>query len=293
MSDLLIIVDPQCDFHPGGSLAIPSAGADASRIGALLASPSCPFSSLVVTLDSHHKFDIAHPSSWKDAAGSPPAPFTLISNADVKAGKWSPADPSLTVEWALEYTAALEARGRFQLCIWPVRSNLTHAASASPACAHPLLCARFSRSQEHCLMGSPGHNVEAQVQAGISKWLEARKGGEVNWVMKGQNRSTEMYSAFKADVPVPSDPTTHLNTSLLASISSHRGKIYVCGQARSHCVNFTVRDLVANLGGRSAGDVVLLADCMSDVPGFEESGETFFKDMKELGVGIVNSTELL
>ncbi|GMI20347.1 hypothetical protein TeGR_g15081 [Tetraparma gracilis] len=265
MSDLLIIVDPQCDFHPGGSLAIPSAGADASRIGALLASPSCPFSSLVVTLDSHHKFDIAHPSSWKDAAGSPPAPFTLISNADVKAGKWSPADPSLTVEWALEYTAALEARGRFQLCIWP----------------------------EHCLMGSPGHNVEAQVQAGISKWLEARKGGEVNWVMKGQNRSTEMYSAFKADVLVPSDPSTHLNTSLLASISSHRGKIYVCGQARSHCVNFTVRDLVANLGGRSAGDVVLLADCMSDVPGFEESGETFFKDMKELGVGIVNSTELL
>jgi nicotinamidase-related amidase len=265
MADLLIIIDPQVDFHPGGSLAIPTAGGDAGRIKTLLSDPCCPFSNLIVTLDSHHKYDIAHPQSWVEAATSDaPSPFTLISNADLQAGKFKPKR-SEDLAWALEYTAALEAAGRFQLCIWP----------------------------EHCLVGCPGHNVDATVQTGITAWLANKGEGEVDWVLKGQNRKTEMYSALKADVEIPGDAGTQLNSALLGRILATEGKIYVCGQARSHCVNFTVRDLVDNLQGeKSASDIVLLRDCMSDVPGFEESGELFFKEMRELGVQIKDSTEL-
>ena len=219
---------------------------------------------MIVTLDSHHKYDIAHPGSWKEVAtGKQPAPFTLISSKDLADGKYTTSDAEL-LPWAKEYTLALEAGGRFQLCIWP----------------------------EHCLIGSPGHNVQPDVQAGLTSWLSRKGSGRVYWHLKGQNRKTEMYSALKAEVPVPDDPGTHLNTSLLSKILSTPGKIYVAGQARSHCVAFTVRDLVANLGGRAAGDVVLVRDCMSDVPGFEESGEKFFDDMEKLGVGFCDSGDV-
>jgi len=54
--------------------------------------------------------------------------------------------------------------------------------------------------------------------------------GEVEWVFKGQNRKTEMYSALKADVEVPDDPATALNRPLLDKILATPGKIYVAGQ---------------------------------------------------------------
>lgn len=38
--------------------------------------------------------------------------------------------------------------------------------------------------------------------------------------------------------------------------------------------------------------MVLLKDCMSDVPGFEESGELFFREMQEIGVTVCDSREI-
>ena len=100
-------------------------------------SPS-PFSALYVTLDSHHKYDIAHPGYWKVAeTGEPPAPFTLITDEDVRAGKYIPSNVS-NLAWAQSYTTSLAAKGSFILCIWP----------------------------EHCLMGSAGHNVHPNIYAG-------------------------------------------------------------------------------------------------------------------------------
>jgi len=158
--NLLLLIDPQADFHPGGSLAIPSANADALKISTLLSSKSSPISSLIVTLDSHHKFDIAHPGSWiETATSSPPAPFTLISNADIATSKYVPKQPT-DLAWALEYTTALEAGNRFKLCIWP----------------------------EHCLMGSPGHNVDADIQQGITSWLENKGEGELKEGRGGTRR---------------------------------------------------------------------------------------------------------
>lgn len=50
----LLVVDPQMDFHEGGSLAVPGASADAVRIARLIVDHSDDFEELVVTLDSHH-----------------------------------------------------------------------------------------------------------------------------------------------------------------------------------------------------------------------------------------------
>jgi nicotinamidase/pyrazinamidase len=246
----LLIIDPQNDFHPGGSLAIPTADADAERIACLIRAHAQNIDRIVVTLDSHQRVHIAHAIFWVNDAGEHPPPFTLITSDDVAAGTWHAADPRKQ-RAAEEYTRKLEEGGRFTLCVWP----------------------------EHCIIGSVGHNVRPSILAAINEWAESRM-SEVTFVWKGTNCLTEMYSALRAEVPDESDDRTLLNEGLLRALRESRSVI-VCGQALSHCVNFTVRDLVEQVGSSS---VTILVDATSAVPGFEETGRTFLEDMKRKGV---------
>ena len=51
---ILLIIDPQIDFHPGGSLAVAGANEDSERIATFIASNQQIISEIYVTLDSHH-----------------------------------------------------------------------------------------------------------------------------------------------------------------------------------------------------------------------------------------------
>lgn len=50
----LLIVDPQLDFHEGGSLAVPGATADSKRIAQFITENANCLDEVIVTLDSHH-----------------------------------------------------------------------------------------------------------------------------------------------------------------------------------------------------------------------------------------------
>lgn len=76
---------------------------------------------------------------------------------------------------------------------------------------------------------------------------------------QGMNNYTEMYSAIEAEVPVPSDPQTHTNRDIVAALKK-APKVLVCGQALSHCVNYTTRDLVQYWEGRDPADIILMLD---------------------------------
>ena len=276
MTTTLLLVDLQKDFHPGGSLAIPTADDDACRIVQLIRTHSSKIDRVVATLDSHHKLHIAHPCFWWDAEGKHhPEPFTIISHDDVMSGKWKPrsklalVDCDLTAfqvatnddhddvtldlrEYAKEYTKRLEAKGRFQLCIWP----------------------------EHCLIGTDGHAMVDSVRQALNDWSDAT-GGSVEFVWKGQNLLTEMYSALEADVPVSRD--TSFNQPLLDSLTKS-STLLVCGQAMSHCVNYTLRDIVHKWPLDRRKDITLLTDCASAVPGFEDAAAQFQQDMETAGI---------
>lgn len=254
-----MIIDPQVDFHPGGSLGVPGANEDSARIANFIYKFRTQISDIFVTLDSHHKMHIAHASFWTNAAGERPSPFTLIHHADIQSGVWRPRDEK-NLAHALAYSKALEDNGRFVLCIWP----------------------------DHCLIGTPGHAVEANVNAALQHW--ACEGmTSVHYVHKGMNLLTEMYSAIAADVPVPSDPSTHMNHALLSELNQYK-KLVICGQALSHCVNFTTRDILAHWRG-NASDIIVLTDGSSSVPGFEESGSKFLAEMKAAGVTLMKTDE--
>jgi nicotinamidase/pyrazinamidase len=309
----LLLVDVQKDFHPGGSLAIPAAGRDAERIAALIHKHGPRIDRIVATMDSHQKLHIAHPVFWiRGSSGSSgsnekqhPDPFTIISAEDLRNGIWMPrqdlvllpadgidpdvfanppfcnnnnvadgsvaAPPALDLtRYCIEYATRLEEAGRFQICIWP----------------------------EHCLMGSPGHGMVDVVLEAIHAW-SAHTGRTVEWVHKGQHVLTEMYSALAAEVPVTKE--TAFNDSLQKSLlmkddddSSSSGssrKLIVCGQAMSHCVNYTVRDIVDHWPENRRSDIVLLTDCASAVPGFETAAQGFLNDIQEAGLQLRLSTD--
>lgn len=289
----MLLIDVQKDFHPGGSLAIASADEDANRIAALIRENSQGIDRIVATMDSHQKLHIAHPSFWVSASDDAsaeqqkhPDPFTIISAADIRNGIWKPrrdinvpAQMSLDssifkdadgvmdehgnldlVKFCIEYASRLESAGRFQICVWP----------------------------EHCLIGSAGHAMVDSVFQAVNEWSE-KTGRSVEWVMKGQNILTEMYSALAADVAVTAG--TAYNEEMLASLTESN-RLLVCGQAMSHCVNYTLRDIVRRWPtDRQLADIILLTDCASAVPGFEAAAETFQSDMAETGVQLRKSTD--
>lgn len=257
----LLIIDPQNDFcdPERGALYVPGADADMKRLAALVDRIGPTLDAIHVTLDSHHLVDIAHPGFWRDAKGAPPAPFTSIAAADVEAGTWTTADPEARPR-ALAYLEALEEGGRYPHTIWP----------------------------PHCLIGGPGHNVYPPLFEALGRW-EAKHGKAVDYVIKGSNVWTEHFSAVRAEVPDPSDPGTEINRALVEALST-ADRVLIAGEAGSHCVANTVRDLADALD-RAAG-LVLIEDTVSPVTGFEGYQERFVDELTARGMAVVKSAEM-
>jgi len=260
----LLIIDPQNDFcDPNGSLFVPGADEDMRRLTTMVNRLQSKLDDIHVTLDSHRIIDVSHPAWWKDSTGNQPSPFTIITAADMKDGKWSTALPSANKRTQV-YLQELETRGRYAHCIWP----------------------------PHCLIGDKGHNVFPELSSALHAWEKARF-GMVDFVTKGSNFWTEHFSAVQAEVPDPEDPTTQINTSLISTLEK-ADIVLLAGEARSHCMANTVFDIAENFGDASyVKKLVLLTDCTSDVPGFENLGAEFMTKMLAKGMQTSTSTEFL
>jgi nicotinamidase/pyrazinamidase len=267
----LLIIDPQNDFcdlpearRPSGvapALPVPGADADMRRLAALIRASADQLDEITVTLDSHQRLDIAHPTFWQRADGAPVAPFTEITAAQARRGEFAPRDPA-ALRRALAYLDALEAGGRYTLMVWPV----------------------------HCEVGAWGHEVHADVAAACREW-EQRRGRSLHLVRKGENPWTEHYSALLAEVPDPDDPQTQLNRALLDRLDRAE-RILIAGEASSHCVRATTEDIVAHLPGGRPQRLALVTDCMSPVDGFAAQHDAFLAAMRGHGVALVTSDAL-
>ncbi|MFM9435962.1 nicotinamidase/pyrazinamidase [Janthinobacterium sp. CG_23.3] len=273
----LLVIDPQNDFcdlpesylapRPLGGIeapALPVAGAHADmlRIAELVNRGRQGLSGISVTLDTHQRVDIAHPTFWFDAQGATVPPFTEISAADVRAGTYAPRNKD-ALPRTLAYLDTLEASGRYRLMVWPV----------------------------HCEIGSWGHNIHADVRAACNGWQDAGL-GVVNMVAKGSNPWTEHYSAVLAEVPDRDDPATQLNQGLIDTLA-RADRVYICGEASSHCVKATTEHIAANIGAENLSKLVLLTDCMSPVGGYDAQYQGFVRAMLALGVRTAGAADAL
>ncbi len=263
MNVQLLIIDPQNDFcSPNGNLFVPGANNDMNRLTKMIKRIGKKLNGINVTLDSHRTVDIAHPIFWIDSNGKNPDPFTIISVDDVKNGVWRATLPGLQNK-AMEYVQKLKDNDRYILCIWP----------------------------EHCIIGSNGHAIYPELSDELLAW-EKQNFKLINYVTKGSNIFTEHYSAVKADVEQPDDPSTLLNTPLL-DLLSDSDIVAITGEALSHCVANTVSDIADNFGEENIKKLVLLEDTTSNVPGFENLGEDFVKEMTSRGMKISTSVDFL
>lgn len=253
-----IIIDPQGDFHFGGSLAVNGANEDAIRAKEFIKKYSPYVKQQFVSLDTHTMNHIAHdPTLLKHSDGTKVNPFTQVTLQDVNSGKISVR--SDMKDHFESYLSSLEKGGKYQYTYWP----------------------------PHCIDGTDGHSVEPNILEGLDFWSQT-SGKEVHYIRKGMNDMTEMYSVLKADVPQDDDSSTQLNMELINSLNKF-DYVFIFGQAKSHCVKSTIEDYLQYIGKTK---IILVNDLTSSVTGFEHLGNDLEKLLISSGHFVMNSSEI-
>ncbi|HLP73627.1 MAG TPA: hypothetical protein VK155_12050 [Bacteroidales bacterium] len=253
---ILLVVDMQYDFcSPDGSLYVKGSEKDIVRTGKFISKNQDFIGQIILTQDTHNVIDISHPVFWEDKHGRPPDPFTEISLKKVLGGIWR---PRFHKDKAVDYIRKLENQGEFPHTIWP----------------------------EHCILGTRGGAIVDEIMDPVREW--SRKGNFYEVVIKGTNPLTEHFGALKANVPLPGHPETHLNTALVDKLM-HADIIYIAGEAKTHCVANTIKQMI-HLSG-VAKKLRIIEDCMSDIPGFEKLSVPIYEKALHEGAKLALSTQ--
>jgi nicotinamidase-related amidase len=255
----LLAVDTQNTFcTPGFELFVPGAPDDNRRLCEFVYRNLESITQIVPTLDTHQAMQVFHAAWLVDEDGLHPPPYTIVSADDIARGVWRAADPA-EQENLLEYARGLEARGRFKLTIWPY----------------------------HAMLGGIGHSLVSAVEEAIFFHGIARDSAP-SFQTKGDDPRTEHYSALGTEVG-------EFRNQPLLDLLRGFDKILIAGQAKSHCVSWTLGDLLDEV---SAERLYLLEDCTSPVvvPGavdYTEEANAAVERFAALGVNVVRSTDPL
>lgn len=253
----LLVIDMQNDFcRPSGRLYVPGAEEDGGRLARLIAARSKDIGRIVLTRDAHQVMDIGHTLFWKDREGCTPAPFTVVRAIDVESGRWQ---PFIKKEQVLTYLQRLEAETGKMHIVWPL----------------------------HCIAGSEGAAILPRVMREVKAW--AARGHYFRIEEKGTYPLAEHYGVFRAEITLQEAPVTWFNISLLYELETWNA-IWVAGEARNCCVASTLKQLLAFPA--LVKKLVIIEDCMSDVPGMGEEAEKIYGQVRDMGARFVTSEQL-
>ncbi len=226
------------------------------------------------SLDTHHAMQVFHAVWLVDEAGNHPDPYTLVSAEDVEAGRWrmNPAvahalgyDLAYGQRHLLHYTRMLAEGGKYDLTVWPY----------------------------HAMLGGIGHALVPAVEEAIFFHAVARH-SQPAFQVKGDNPLTEHYSMLGPEVTEgpDHDRLATKNQQLIDKLLAFDA-VVVAGQAKSHCVAWTIDDLLAEV---DPWRVSLLEDCTSPVvvPGavdYTDEADAAFERYREAGMHVVRSTD--
>jgi len=116
----------------------------------------------------------------------------------------------------------------------------------------------------------------------------------VNYINKGVNPFTEHFGIFRANVEMAEDANTQINQGLFQTLNSF-DEIYLAGQARSHCVVNSMKQLL-EIAPALASKLIILEDGMSDVAGlpqdFYDMVNKMYTDAIAKGVRTAKITDL-
>ncbi|MGK7882925.1 MAG: isochorismatase [Crocosphaera sp.] len=236
---------------------------------------------IVATMDTHTAMQIFHPIFWVDKKGNhPQAGITMISYEDVKQGRWQVNQNianNLNIslqkleKYALHYVEKLTENTKYPLTIWPY----------------------------HSMLGGIGHALVSSVEE-VLFFHSIVRSSQIQFEIKGNNPLTENYSVLSPEVLEDNQgkKIASKNTQFLNKLLSF-DKIIIAGQAKSHCVAWTIEDLLTEIKQKDpnlAKKVYLLEDCTSpvvipDVIDFSAQADAAFQRFSDAGMQRVSSTD--
>jgi nicotinamidase-related amidase len=237
-------------------------------------------SQIVPTLDTHMAMQIFHAVWLVDENGNHPAPYTLVSVQDVFDGRWRPnpevaraleLDEDYLRRYLIHYVQRLARGGKYALTIWPY----------------------------HAMLGGIGHALVPAVEEAIFFHGIARR-SQPDFRVKGNNPLTEHYSILGPEVvdDQHGNAIGEKNRPLIEKLLGYDA-VLIAGQAKSHCVAWTIDDLLTGITAVDrtlAEKVYLLEDCTSsvvvpDVVDWTDDADAAFERFAEAGMHVVRSTE--
>jgi len=283
----LLLVDVQNTFSlPGFELFVAGRSGrgavdDAVRLSEFLYRNLAGITRIHATMDTHSAFQIFHPAFLLDEEGRHPAPMTAISLEDVESGRFrvnpkaagalARGDSAFLDRHLLHYCRLLSRDGKYRLMVWPY----------------------------HAILGGIGHALVPAVEEAVFFHTIARE-SQASFELKGASPLTENYSALRPEVleDEEGNEIAPRNDALLEKLLSYDALI-VAGQAKSHCVSWTVSDLLEEIRRRNvdlARRVYLLEDCMSSVvvsgvADFTEDAERAFREFEASGMHRVRASD--
>jgi nicotinamidase-related amidase len=237
-------------------------------------------SHITATMDTHKAVQVFHAIFFVDQDGSHPAPYTDIHASELRDGKWTfnPAlasqfdmAPGYGQQMMIHYAEELEKKSKFALTIWPY----------------------------HAMLGGIGHALVSSVEEAVFFHSMARI-AQPEIEIKGDKPFTENYSVIGPEVLTgPMGETLGVHNQKFIEQLQQFDRLVIAGQAKSHCVAWTVSDLledIALLDMKLAGKVYLLEDCTSPVvvPGVvdhTEAAEAAYERFAKAGMHLVKSTD--
>lgn len=232
------------------------------------------------TMDTHQPLQIFHSLFLTNDKGEHPAPFTLVSEEDIKQGIWK-FNPSVAHRLGISeisaqrylhhYTHQLKEGGRYDLTVWPY----------------------------HAMLGGIGYALVSSVEEAIFFHSVARY-SQADFQIKGDNPLTENYSVLGPEVldDGQGNQIAKKNEHLIQELLDY-DIVIIAGQAKSHCVAWTIDDLLREILVKNkslAEKVYLLEDCTSPVvvPGmidYTDQADAAFRRFAGAGMHIVRSTD--
>jgi nicotinamidase-related amidase len=284
----LLLVDVQNTFSiPGFELFVAGRSGrgavdDSVRLSRFIYRNLARITRIHATLDTHTATQIFHPVFLVDEEGRHPAPMTAVSLEDVESGRLrvNPRvadsigeDRGALDRHLLHYCRRLSRDGKYRLMVWPY----------------------------HAMLGGIGNALVSTVEEAVFFHTIARQ-IQASFETKGTSPLTENYSVLRPEVLETEDgrPLGRRNGRLLEELLGYDALV-IAGQAKSHCVSWTVSDLLDEIERRDAARasrIYLLEDCTSSVvvPGavdFTEDADGAFRDFEARGCHRVRSTEPL
>jgi len=235
---------------------------------------------ITATMDTHMTMQVFHAIFFVDGEGNHPALYADIHASELRDGKWTfnPAladqfniAPAYGQQMAIHYAEELERKGKYALTIWPY----------------------------HAMLGGIGHALVSSLEEAIFFHSIARK-AQYDIAIKGDTPFTENYSVVGPEVltgPMGETLGTH-DTKFIERLQQS-DKLIIAGQAKSHCVAWTVSDLLDDINATDpalARKVYLLEDCASPVvvPGVvdhTDAADAAYERFAKAGMNIVRSTQ--